>query len=221
MRNYNNRKYAFTLAEVLITLGIIGVVAAITLPTLIANYQKSVYYNSFLKSMNTIENYVRTMCLQDGIDDISTCNFDQYLGNRRNYTTLSNITVYSYNDIVNNNKIKKCMLLNNRECNDDRNYPIDSGAELLMFADGTSVFWTDYTIGSEYTIDTNSPFKGPNTFGRDMFHFHVFNSDYTKNGIYWAGTNDSPFKVMGDDCKKNSAGNTCAGKLIKEHKMNY
>lgn len=31
---------AFTLAEVLITLGIIGVVAAMTIPTLIANYQK-------------------------------------------------------------------------------------------------------------------------------------------------------------------------------------
>ena len=34
------RKAAFTLAEVLITLGIIGVVAAMTLPTLIAKYQK-------------------------------------------------------------------------------------------------------------------------------------------------------------------------------------
>lgn len=32
----NKRKLAFTLAEVLITLGIIGVVAAITLPTMIA-----------------------------------------------------------------------------------------------------------------------------------------------------------------------------------------
>ena len=31
---------AFTLAEVLITLGIIGVVAAMTLPTLINNYKK-------------------------------------------------------------------------------------------------------------------------------------------------------------------------------------
>ena len=36
----NSRKIAFTLAEVLITLGIIGVVAAITMPTLINNYQK-------------------------------------------------------------------------------------------------------------------------------------------------------------------------------------
>ena len=33
-------KYGFTLAETLITLGIIGVVAALTIPTLIANYQK-------------------------------------------------------------------------------------------------------------------------------------------------------------------------------------
>ena len=33
-------KFGFTLAEVLITLGIIGVVAAITIPNLIANYQK-------------------------------------------------------------------------------------------------------------------------------------------------------------------------------------
>ena len=37
--NYKSRM-GFTLAEVLITLGIIGVVAAMTIPTLIANYQK-------------------------------------------------------------------------------------------------------------------------------------------------------------------------------------
>ena len=32
----------FTLAEVLITLGIIGIVAALTIPQLISNYQKKV-----------------------------------------------------------------------------------------------------------------------------------------------------------------------------------
>ena len=40
MKNYSKRKRAFTLAEVLITLGIIGVVAALTIPTLISNYNK-------------------------------------------------------------------------------------------------------------------------------------------------------------------------------------
>lgn len=37
-----SRKAAFTLAEVLITLGIIGVVAALTLPSLVANYKISI-----------------------------------------------------------------------------------------------------------------------------------------------------------------------------------
>jgi len=38
-------KPAFTLAEVLITLGVIGIVAAMTLPTLIANYKNKVLLN--------------------------------------------------------------------------------------------------------------------------------------------------------------------------------
>ena len=37
------KKNAFTLAEVLITLGIIGIVAAITIPTLINNVQDAQY----------------------------------------------------------------------------------------------------------------------------------------------------------------------------------
>lgn len=39
-KDKNHIKKAFTLSEVLITLGIIGVVAAITLPTLVANYRE-------------------------------------------------------------------------------------------------------------------------------------------------------------------------------------
>ena len=40
LTSYRPKKCAFTLAEVLITLGIIGVVAAMTMPSLIADYQK-------------------------------------------------------------------------------------------------------------------------------------------------------------------------------------
>ena len=40
MKKVLKSKCAFTLAEVLITLGIIGVVAALTLPSVITNYQK-------------------------------------------------------------------------------------------------------------------------------------------------------------------------------------
>lgn len=44
-----NKKNAMTLAEVLITLGIIGVVAALTIPTLINNIQEKSYLTSFQK----------------------------------------------------------------------------------------------------------------------------------------------------------------------------
>lgn len=50
---------AFTLAEVLITLGIIGVVAAITLPTLIQNYQKMVLKNQYKKVYSTFFNAIK------------------------------------------------------------------------------------------------------------------------------------------------------------------
>ena len=39
---FMKKNSAFTLAEVLITLGIIGIVAAMTLPSLIAKYQDKV-----------------------------------------------------------------------------------------------------------------------------------------------------------------------------------
>lgn len=45
---------AFTLAEVLITLGIIGVVAALTLPALIANYETKVTVNKLKKVYSTL-----------------------------------------------------------------------------------------------------------------------------------------------------------------------
>lgn len=44
-----SRRRGFTLAEVLITLGVIGVVAAMTLPMLIQNYQKTVLKSQFKK----------------------------------------------------------------------------------------------------------------------------------------------------------------------------
>lgn len=57
--NHTNRKAAFTLAEVLITLGIIGVVAALTLPALIQNYQKNVILNRLKVNYNILSNAIR------------------------------------------------------------------------------------------------------------------------------------------------------------------
>lgn len=49
-------KKGFTLAEILITLGIVGVVATLTLPTLMNNHQKRVYVTRIQKVYNQTEN---------------------------------------------------------------------------------------------------------------------------------------------------------------------
>ena len=49
-----NKKFGFTLAEVLITLGIIGVVAAMTIPTLIQNTNSVKFATQFKKDISTL-----------------------------------------------------------------------------------------------------------------------------------------------------------------------
>lgn len=70
LQNYKiQTKSAFTLAEVLITLGIIGIVAAMTLPTLIQNYRKNVYVNSLKEGYNILNNGFRLMMSTEQVDD--------------------------------------------------------------------------------------------------------------------------------------------------------
>lgn len=61
-------KAAFTLAEVLITLGVIGVVAAMTMPSLIAKYQEIVFVNKAKKAMSTIQNALVLTRQRNGFD---------------------------------------------------------------------------------------------------------------------------------------------------------
>ena len=69
-----SRLAAFTLAEVLITLGIIGVVAAITLPSLVQNYRKSVVENKLKSEYSLISNAIRMSEAKNGSsEDWATC----------------------------------------------------------------------------------------------------------------------------------------------------
>ena len=48
----SQRRFGFTLAEVLVTLGIIGVVSAMTVPSLMQNYQRQSYVAQLHKVYN-------------------------------------------------------------------------------------------------------------------------------------------------------------------------
>ena len=66
------KKTAFTLAEVLITLGIIGVVAALTAPALVKNTGRAKIGPSLAKFVNTFETATETMLSDNGVDKISS-----------------------------------------------------------------------------------------------------------------------------------------------------
>jgi len=63
----------FTLAEVLITLGIIGVVAALTIPTLMANYQKVQYVTGLKKAYAEVTEALKLMANDNGCPEDLKC----------------------------------------------------------------------------------------------------------------------------------------------------
>ncbi len=68
----NKRSAAFTLAEVLITLGIIGVVAAITIPTLIQNYNVKQWNTAALVFEKKLEDALKIMNSQSTLTGQTT-----------------------------------------------------------------------------------------------------------------------------------------------------
>ena len=68
---YGNEQEAFTLAEVLITLGIIGVVAAMTVPTLIAKYFDKAMEAKYKKVISSLANGYKLMLNKEGVYDVA------------------------------------------------------------------------------------------------------------------------------------------------------
>ncbi len=69
-QNDIEKQAAFTLAEVLITLGIIGIVAAMTLPTVLSNVQNKVLESEAKKAANIVANGYKLMMAHDEIFNI-------------------------------------------------------------------------------------------------------------------------------------------------------
>ena len=67
-----SKRFAFTLAEVLITLGIIGVVAALTIPTLINNYQTKSWNTAADVFEKKLEQSLRVMNTQGNLSGYKT-----------------------------------------------------------------------------------------------------------------------------------------------------
>lgn len=187
------RKGAFTLAEVLITLGIIGVVAALTLPSLIQKYQDQVLENQLKKMYSTLSQGIQKAMADDGVTNFGdtelsqACMYPEQTSNacvqmvKKYFNVVAVKTTRSeYYDGVIQRKPGKYV---------DGEY-IDGGyfrdksrrwstpfggyvvVPIYVLADGSEFEFRCYryysTVHGGFFIDTNGE-KGPNVMGLDVF----------------------------------------------------
>ncbi len=193
------KKRGFTLAEVLITLGIIGVVATVTMPALMTNFQKQTYVAGIKKAYNTVQNAVDMYMAVEGISDLSSADF---IGDTDALKTFVN----QYFRIVTDCGMNMHNTSGGVQCFAEKYYTlggstygsnIGKGCEYVAIsADGVSLcFDTSDITGTEVNgetltssgvagdatvlqveVDINGPNKGPNQGGRDWFVLSIDSS---------------------------------------------
>ena len=183
-----SRKSAFTLAEVLITLAIIGVVAAMTIPTLIQNHQKRSLEVATKKFYSMMSQAVKQYMADEGVDDLrntalASDNYGEETSSPEAIESIRNF-VTKYLKVA-----KEC----DHDANDcfATNYKAWNGGETTYGNFTETANWTsrrDYVladgavirIGYSYSelpidlyVDVNGK-KGPNRVGYDLWNMDIF-----------------------------------------------
>ena len=173
---------AFTLAETLITLGIIGVVAAMTLPGLVADYQKKVLVNQFKKSYSNLSNALNLVqaeygtvydCYNTGFGGyhLNECKpfFDAYVKKLNIIKECSDWRNHCHSKY----KTKAEVLAAGGEVNNNAcTFDIDSFTTYYTLADGSLFALQNYGNPQHHqvfpVVDVNG-MKGPNKWGYDLY----------------------------------------------------
>ena len=230
----NDKKCAFTMAEVLITLGIIGIVIAMTLPALIGKYQKLVTVTKLKKAYTTLSQMVIKSQEDNGPASFSTdaileadvvkTFFDMYWKPYFNSPTVYKELTYPYG--VSNPYF-------------DRNGTTHSLSIYTIYSAGRILFTTDDGItyllimmkrNNEYDEEGNlisytityapqqtvyvdvDGLKGQNTLGKDIFQFVI---DFDNSVVRPLGYDKSK-NAINSICSHNSTGQYCAAKIMND-----
>ena len=218
-------KLAFTLAEVLITLGIIGVVAAMTIPTLMSNYRKKQLETQIKANYSLVQQAIKfaeyddvsyDMAIQDGSDASIQEWYDSFLSKHLKAERfcsnaksgcwhkkgivkdlLGNAPRYEYDNGIGGN-IVNFKLANGAFFNVDGNT-----------AEDMKSFGIDSTSdGLTFYFDANGD-KKPNQFGKDIYIMV-----WTDKGLVPAGYNRTKAEVNAN-CLRGD-GYFCLQKVISE-----
>ena len=223
------RRKAFTIAEILITLGIIGVVAAMTMPSLIAHHQKTQMLTQLKRTYNVISNAVRMAGAEHG--DVEEWVLDP-ANNIQSSSEFANKYLIPYLQVIKNcgtDTTGACSYtltgLNGNDITSNLN-----GFSRFILNDGTLVFINTEVNDATATfpklvhvmVDINGQ-KKPNKSGRDYFEFAVAldttQDMYRPTGRLNASGQSQTLEVItgngGSACSKNGNGAFCSALIIK------
>ena len=227
---------AFTLAEVLITLVIVGVIAALTVPTLIAKYTEQQTVTAVKKFYSEISQAYNAAIAKNGPTDT----WELVYGGESAEKLLNILAPHLR--IMN-----RCGAAGaNGKCFGDATYktlnpnvnwflgnPGTYGSYASARLDNGFVFWTwanncNMNVGSteklQHTcgtigVDING-YKKPNALGKDTFYFWV-----TKNAIVPIGSRFDTEHPLDTYCNRSDAGGNngyaCAAWIIEKGNMDY
>lgn len=232
-------KRGFTLAEVLITLGIIGIIAAMTLPTVVNKYKEKETVTKLKKFYSILSQSYLTSVQKYGTPDewgIRGRDAGSSDENEDSYTAQNAILIRDrlFESVK---KLRDCNnAKNQKSCGmSDKYYRIDGvinteiggstaktssafmfdGSSVMIIANPTGEYRGPGVLSKTYAIiyiDLNGV-KSPNTYGKDLFMFYL-----TKQNIMPAGTeNETGWSFS--TCY--SHGGACTAWVIYNENMDY
>lgn len=230
MVNYSFKK-GFTLAEVLITLAIIGIVAALTIPTLVSKYEKKRTVTQLQKAYSVL-NQAYLFSKVEGGDNVLlnsiNGNFDM-----DSATSQANVSEYMENYFLPHLKVQKnCGISSDINCFGFEHKNINNENVGLAYYKYNVILQDNIFISAIYNtscdengvctagggillfVDINGS-VGPNAAGKDYFMFYV--KPKSTNINFFEVNSSTPSNkrsALLNDCNTSSWRRSC-GALIK------
>ena len=193
-------KNGFTLAEVLITLVIVGVIAAFTIPTAVNNTKDKELKNQFKKAysslsqvvykteMNDFQGYVQCYYTPEGNIWTECSQFNNAI--RKNFSVQK--------VCQGNAKADGCVpqYVSYGSCEGFNENSINNINTSYILSDGIIVIQYGANGAPLFLVDINGH-KGPNAYGKDLFSFQIFRHNYMGAGLSLESGVCEPTPVQG------------------------
>lgn len=210
------KRNGYTIAETIITLAIIGVVATLTLPTLATNYKKQAYASSLSTAIANFENAMTTTIMQDGVAELFETKAWKATDDKNFMKNLKlAYDTFSFSDDEYIIRLKNGTVYTLTIQDSDAN----AKTEVEVLNAGTNLM----AKAGELTIDVNGATK-PNIIGRDQFKY-LIGSDGILYPLYskdWAVYTGKTYSEPRTECVDNKKLDYCGAYLqLNGYKMDY